>query len=152
MKCQFTLYCFNVRVLQGPGSTSAGRCCDSDNQLRLPGSDMTDRGSLIFGPGRQRQQILRQIRIIIIGPQAGLEPGASPSLSFTARKKGEGENRTSVYRSKLRMPCDSATGAVAQCVIVRYIYDPGPGPAHTVTVTVRECSHTGGSQPEPATW
>ena len=137
MKCQFTLFCFNIRVLQGPSIIWIPYLPGSLSQVdvvTISCRAVTGLSSIV-GPGRQLPQILLQIRIII-DPQAGLEPGASPSLSFTARKKGEGENRTSVYRSKLRMPCDSATDAVENCVLVGYIYDPqaGPGPAHTVTV------------------
>ena len=89
MKCQFTLFCFNIRVLQGPSIIWIQYLPGSLSQVdvvTISCRAVTGLSSIV-GPGRQLPQILRQIRIII-DPQAGLEPGASPSQQAKKVKAG----------------------------------------------------------------
>ena len=92
MKCQFTLFCFNIRVLQGPSIIWIQYLPGSLSQVdvvTISCRAVTGLSSIV-GPGRQLPQILRQIRIII-DPQAGLEPGASPSQQ-KRRRQGSNQN------------------------------------------------------------
>ena len=89
MKCQFTLFCFNIRVLQGPSIIWIQYLPGSLSQVdvvTISCRAVTGLSSIV-GPGRQLPQILRQIRIII-DPHAGLEPGASPSQQAKKVKVG----------------------------------------------------------------
>ena len=79
MKCQFTLYCFNIRVLQGPSIIWIQYLPGSLSQVdvvTISCRAVTGLSSIV-GPGRH-----------MIDPQAGLEPGASPSQQAKKVKAG----------------------------------------------------------------